>query len=355
MKVYDERKVLEEVVKLINYDYKRVDLGPWKVKAEFDTERIWRPHYDADEEEKKRFKFAQLLLSKYNSKKDITLSPNEIEHFLIDRRRKVLYPSILLTLNSLEADMEGVCLDGLYLLGYDFSKLKNLKIDLDKVECKYLIHTKFNEAHFTGSFDGCRIFETIFENCTAEQALDPQTISDRVLVNSKFGGIEIKGSLNNINICGADFSESKGQIIINPQEYHCTGHKCIENVSFNNCYVFGNYNEETKRYEQADFSGVSMCEVSFKGVKNQPTIDVGKLDNCSIIDTELVGVKLIGTAKSKDIFLECTIDGKDFNLNDPTTYEGNELVQIKIAEEPPKVKQKGQFFKKLKEFLTKEI
>ena len=341
MKKYDRKKVLEQVTMLLNYNYSGEDNGPWRVKAEFDTEECWRPMYHKDVEKRRRLKFAELLLIKCNSRGEITLSPGEIEKYLIDKQSRVLFPSILTALSNLEADMKDVHLDNLYLLGYDFSKLKNLRIDLDKVYWKELVRTKFNGASFTGSFDGCSLAEAIFENCTAEQSIDPQKISGRVLDHAKLGGIEISGSLDYARITGTDFSESKGVIVINPQKIID-----LSGISFANCYVFGDLDKETGQYEEADFSGRSILGSSFKGIKNTPTIDISK--GVWIRNTELAGVRIVGTAKLEDcdhIISDCLIDGEDFELYDEKTYPKNGLVQVTI-EKPQKKKSIFGWFKK---------
>ena len=344
MKKYDRKKVLEQVTMLLNYDYSREDNGPWRVKAEFDTEECWRPRYHRDVEKRRRLKFAQILLTKYNSKGEINLSPEEIEKYLIDKQSRVLFPSVLTALSNLEADMQDVRLDNLYLLGYDFSKVKNLKIDLDKVCWKELVCTKFNGASFTGSFDGCRLAEAIFENCTAEQSLDPQNVSGRVLDHAKLGGIEISGSLDYARITGTDFSESKGVIVINPQKIID-----LSGISFANCYVFGDLDKKTGQYEEADFSDCDIMGSSFKGIKNTPTIDISKC--VWIRNTELAGVRIVGTAKLEDcgrVISDCLIDGKDFELYDKETYPKNGLVQVTIEMPEKKQKKKSIFgwFKK---------
>ena len=360
MKTYDKREVREIIGKLINYEETcEGDSRPWFYDyAEVNTAKdIYpAPECSAWGEEIRRDELAELLLRKYNNDEGITLSPEEIEYFLIDTENKVLFPSVLEAFNELEVDMEGVCLDGLYLQGCDFSGLENLRINLDKVENKDLIGTSFTGAIFTGKFDDFCIYNAQFEDCKSEYPLDPQTLRLHSLKDTKLGGIEISGSLDGFDLNGTDFSESKGIIVINPQKYP---EKNLYFVDFENCYILGDYDEETGRFYEAHFGGCSIDHSSFTGAKNIPTID---LDDIACYDyypgmisrTDLTGVRIVGKVideEMKKLFERCEIDDEKFTLADTTTFQHLKLIQVdwhtdaykRPEEEPKKAKRKSLF------------
>lgn len=360
MKTYDKREVREIIGKLINYEETcEDDSRPWFYDyAEVNTAKdIYpAPECSAWGEEIHRDELAELLLRKYNNDEGITLSPEEIEYFLIDRENKVLFPSILEALDELGVDMEGVCLDGLYLQSCDFSGLENLRINLDKVENKDLIGTSFTGAIFTGKFDDFCIKGADFTECKSEYPLDPQKLRLKSLKDTKLGGIEISGSLDDFDLNGADFSESKGTIVINPQKYP---NKTLNFVDFNNCYILGDYNEKTGQFEEASFAGCEMRHVNFKGAKNIPTIDLDDIASDlyfpgMISHAELAGVRIIGKVKDddmKNLFEWCEIDEEPFDLNNTTTFQHKKLIQVDWhtdayicpEEESKKVKRKSLF------------
>lgn len=349
MKVYDKNEVKEQVIALLNYQYQLEERGPWFYRESYNEGKEYAPLYSAYDEEIMRLKFAQLLLQKYNSKKDVTLSPKEIERFLIDKTYKTVYPSILQTLNCLGVDMEGVCLDGLWLAGSSFINLENVHVNLDKLGDKNLINTRFRGASFSGSFDKCKLALAIFENCASEKPINPQEVYGKTLYRSKLGGIEIEGSLDGVNISYTDFSKSKGTIVINPQK--CIN-KTLEGVLFNNCYVLGDYDEQTGQYEEASFAGCEINYSIFKGVKNIPTIDIGTISYSDIYRTDLTGVRIIGTVGWENcgfLFSDCTINGEEFNLAIPSTYENKKLVDINLVKETKqKIKEKKSIFSRFK-------
>lgn len=359
MKVYKRKNVLKVIKSIVARIDDHTYTEPWFEKAyieEIYGDEIKFVKVDDEEENKALINFAQLLLTKCNSADVITLSPEEIEKVLINRDKQIIYLGVMNGLQGLEADVAGVCFDGLNIHGKRFDKLENVIIDLDKVVNKDLVATTFRNAKFIGSFDNAKLWRANFYNCSAQHALDPQKVSKKMLNNTTLGGICINGSFDGIALKGIDFTGAKGIIRINPQKIR---NKEIKNVVFEscNCEIVGDKIPETDKYEEPSFKDCVIKDTSFGGVKNNITINIDELkdtyDNLSFCD--LTGIKVIGSVhEESDVLYGSSYRNRDnlrqhIWLNYPETYESNPNIQINVIKKPkeeekPKTKVKRSIF-----------
>lgn len=367
MKTYDKNKVIEVLREIFNHINSVQTPIPWfvslrrmrlgiTIEANYERENVLK------------LELAKNLINKLVSEEEVTLTAEEIEYFLIDREKHSINDSILSIFRTLEVDMTGVNFDDLKLWSTEFKGLENVTINLDKIVNKCLYDTTFKKAKFTGSFDNAKIGSTCFIECESENAIDPQKIADKQMNDSGFGGIEINGSFDGVYIEDTIFTNAKGTIKINPQKYPT---KELYGLCFYNCYIIGDQIPGTDLYEEPSFEGCSIAKCSFAGVKNDVTIDLDKLkcgneyygdvaDNAKIYNTNLTGVRLIGTIKEEDAQVVkncyvCDETGKRsyIDLSNPATYENLDNIQVNvIPKEEPKTKSK--FFDFLKNNKSKK-
>ena len=116
-------------------------------------------------------------------------------------------------------DLSGVSFDGINVMGVDFTGSKGVVIDPQTVHDKDLRNTKLAGVEIKGSFDGVCVYSTDFTGSKGG-VLNPQKVEGKNLRNAKLAGVEIKGSLDGVKLGGTDFTGSKGVIKLNPQKVY---------------------------------------------------------------------------------------------------------------------------------------
>ena len=249
--------------------------------------------------------FANLLLNKVNTEKEITLNEEEIRSFLFKKDSDEINDIIFYCLSRLNADLTGINFDGKRIAGFNFENLNGVVINLDKVPDKNLSKVKFSGVILNGTLDNAIIENTDFSNYYGDIILDPQKIKNKSIKGSNLSGITINGNLDNIDITGVDFSNAKGDIRIDPQK---VPNKELIGINFANVLLCDSINKDGQEYTEPSFKGCTIHECKFKYLKAPIVISLDTLNSfifpkLSICD--LTGVVVEGNTKSNYKPIHC--------------------------------------------------
>lgn len=270
MKIYDKQKIIKEIQTMLSSSLN----------------------------EKLILEYIKMLLDKTVDDKDITLNSKEIEKFLFDNETKTINKSIFESLNRLKADLKGINFDGFPINNFNFSRLENVVINIDKVPSKDLTGVYFGGVKLIGALDAATLDKTDFNGYIGEIVLNPQTINDKSIEYCKLSGVKIVGSFDGASITGTKFNGVKGDAKINPQKLKS---KRLIGINFSDAELVGDFNEITKQYDKPSFKGCIIYDCEFKGLKNQITIDLNELAkdySAKLAICDLTGVIVKGVANS---------------------------------------------------------
>lgn len=255
--------------------------------------------------EKSCLLFANLLLNKVNNDQKINLSKDEISNFLFTKDSNEINNTIFYCLSRLNADLSGINFDGKKITGLNFSNLKGIEINLDRVPNKDLSNVKFCGVTLKGSLDNAVIEYTDFSGYLGDIIINPQTIMNKSIKGSNLSGVKIDGNFDNVVITGVDFSKAKGDIVIDPQK---VPNKELIGINFANVLLCCSANEENKEFVEPSFEGCTIYECKFKDLKSPIVINLDTI-NASIFPKlaicDLTGVGVEGNAKSNYEPIHC--------------------------------------------------
>lgn len=115
-----------------------------------------------------------------------------------------------------EFDVEGLCFDRVCIKGHDFSKLKNVKINIQQIPNYDISNTVLNGVIVDGCLDGANIEGTNFDGYIGNLVLNPQTVKDKSLYNTKLNGLIVDGCFDGCIVSGTNFDGCLGNVEINP-------------------------------------------------------------------------------------------------------------------------------------------
>lgn len=277
MKSYSKEQILSEIISLLKY------------------------HKD----EKTCLLFANLLLNKVTTKKEITLNEAEISNFLFKKDSIEINDTIFYCLSRLNADLTGINFDGKKIAGLNFTNLNGVVINLDMVPDKDISKVKFSGVTLNGTLNNAVIEYTDFSGYFGNIRLDPQTIMNKSIKGSNLSGVTIDGNLDDIVITGVDFSQAKGDIVINPQK---VPNKELIGINFANVLLCSSINEDVKEFVEPSFEECTIYECKFKNLKSPIVINLDTLNSYifpKLAICDLTGVVVEGNAKSNYKPIHC--------------------------------------------------
>ena len=143
-----------------------------------------------------------------------------------------------------------------------------------------------SKLDFTGiSFDNFNASGYDFSNLTGI-SLNPQTVFNKSLKNSKLSGVNFIGGFDDVNIVSADFTGSKNAVI-NPQTIK---KRDLYNTKLDSTYIIGS------------LSDCSIVDTNFKGVLNDVYVNPQTISGKSLHGTILDGVTIIGNYDGTKLF-----------------------------------------------------
>ncbi len=101
-------------------------------------------------------------------------------------------------------DFTGISFDNFNASGYDFSNLTGISLNPQTVFNKSLKNSKLSGVNFIGGFDDVNIVSADFTG-SKNAVINPQTIKKRDLYNTKLDSTYIIGSLSDCNIVDTNF------------------------------------------------------------------------------------------------------------------------------------------------------
>ena len=187
-------------------------------------------------------------------------------------------------------DFSNISFDNVCITGVDFSKMRNVKINPQKIHRKDMCYCKLKGVEFIGSeglnlvdlFNGVAIYKADFTGSKGA-IINPQTIVNKNLEHTKFNSVEFKDItqkvpqdelFDDVKIYETDFTGSKGAKI-NPLRIHAYE---LGNSKFSGVEFIGPFYKAT--INGCDFTGSkgAIIDPSFLGWTNNIIYDINFRD-----------------------------------------------------------------------------
>lgn len=245
----------------------------------------------------------------------------------------------LIFLRANKYDMKDISFDNVLISGNNYTGLKNLTINIDRVYNKDISKTTLNGIHLIGNLDNAIVNGTNFEGYIGRLTLNPQKIRNKDLSNTNLNGIIIDGIFDGCDIFSTNFNGALGGIYINPQKIK---NKDLERTNLDGVHIIG------ENGKKASFNGCKIKQTSFKGAKGVIEINPQELASNYIMYCNFDGVTFTGCFDNLTLFSNDFINSKnafiDLNkVKDPyvislRSLEGVEYIPLREKEVPkPKI------------------
>ena len=197
-------------------------------------------------------------------------------------------------------DMNGLSFDNVHIKGHDFSKLKNVVINIQKIPNYDISYTVLKGVNVIGCLNDAIIEGTNFSGYIGELVLNPQSVKDKSLYNTNLDSLKIDGSFDGCIIIGTNFKGCSGNVEIDP-------HLVYEN-NFSNTSLDG-VKLVSKTGFDVDFDNCELYCTSFKNCRcdgaiviNPQKVNDKCLDACIFENVSFVGtfnnVSILGASFS---------------------------------------------------------
>lgn len=249
-----------------------------------------------------KLEIIRFLIKNYLSEEEFTLDKSCIESILFEINEdgtKSITKEIFELLKIFKFDMNMINFNNAHISGLNFSGLRNVKINIDKIPNKDLRESSFNGVKLIGSLYDSLIKATNFEGYIGFLVLDPQKLKEKDLRHTNLSNVTIVGSLDDVDIRYANFENAKGKICINPQ---LVKDKKLNGVSLKNIYLIGDMNENTKEFKTANFDGCEICQTNFEGHKGNVIINPQTIFDKDLMFCDFSGVVFSGSFDGTDIY-----------------------------------------------------